>query len=56
MNVLNSGSTAEPDYSMALSKVGSMSRDELNEMLNDENKLDEYVKSLEQVNFSMLDF
>ncbi len=49
MDAFNLGSTTEPDYSMALAKINTMTRDELNELLNDENKLDDYIKSLEQV-------
>ena len=47
-----SGSTAEPDYAMALARIQHMGRDELNELLdNDSTKMEEYIKSLDQVNF-----
>ena len=49
MNSLRSGSYHEPDYSMALAKVQHMNKDELNELLNSEAKMDDYIKSLDQV-------
>ncbi len=49
MNMLRSGSTAEPDYAMALASVQHMNRDQLQELLNDDVKMDEYIKSLDQV-------
>ena len=53
--MLRSGSTAEPDYAMALAKIQHMNRDELNELLNNESplKLEEYVKNLDQVILSL---
>ena len=47
--MLRSGSTAEPDYAMALARIQHMAREELNDLLNNETKMDEYVKSLDQV-------
>jgi len=35
---------------MALAQVQHMTKDELNELLNNEAKMDEYIKSLDQVN------
>ena len=49
MNMHRSGANAEPDFAMALSKIQHMSREELNDLLNDEAKLEDYVKSLDQV-------
>ena len=48
MNSLRSGSYTEPDYSMALAKVQHMNKDELNELLNNDAKMDDYIKSLDQ--------
>lgn len=47
--MLRSGSTAEPDYAMALARIQHMAREELNDLLNNETKMDEYVKSLDQI-------
>jgi len=44
-----SGANAEPDFAMALSKIQHMSKEELNDLLNNEAKLEEYVKSLDQI-------
>jgi len=49
MNMHRSGANAEPDFAMALSKLQHMSRDELEVLLNNEAKLEEYVKSLDQI-------
>ena len=49
MNMIGSGSTAEPDFALALAKITRMSKDELNELLNKEEKAEEYIKSLDQV-------
>ena len=49
MNMHRSGANAEPDFAMALSKIQHMSKEELNDLLNNEAKLEEYVKSLDQV-------
>jgi len=49
MNMHRSGANAEPDFAMALSKIQHMSREELNDLLNDEAKLEDYVKSLDQI-------
>ena len=49
MNMIGSNSTAEPDFSLALAKITRMSKDELNELLNKEEKAEEYIKSLDQV-------
>ena len=49
MNSLRSGSYHEPDYSMALARIQHMNKDELNELLNNEAKMDDYIKSLDQV-------
>ena len=48
-----SGANAEPDFAMALSKIQHMSKEELNDLLNNEAKLEEYVKSLDQVSKSI---
>ena len=47
--MIGSGSAAEPDFSLALAKITRMSKEELNELLNHEEKADEYIKSLDQV-------
>jgi len=47
--MIGSGSTAEPDFALALAKITRMSKDELNELLNKEEKAEEYIKSLDQV-------
>lgn len=47
--MLGSGSTEEPDYPMALARIQRMSKEELNELLNDDTKFDDYIKSLEQM-------
>ena len=59
--MIGSGSAAEPDFSLALAKITRMSKEELNELLNHEEKADDYIKSLDQVrksfffsNFEML--
>ena len=52
MNSLRSGSYHEPDYSMALARIQHMNKDELNELLNNEAKMDDYIKSLDQVKIS----
>ncbi len=49
MNMHRSGANAEPDFAMALTRIQHMSREELNDLLNSEAKLEEYVKSLDQV-------
>ena len=46
--MLGSGPT-NPDYPMALARVQRMSKDELQELLNDDMKFDDYIKSLDQV-------
>ena len=38
-----------PDYPVALSKIQVMSREELDELLNDDTKFDDYIRSLQQV-------
>jgi len=47
--MIGSGSTAEPDFSMALARITRMSKEELNELLNVEDKADDYIKSLDQI-------
>ena len=47
--MIGSNSTAEPDFSLALARITRMSKDELNELLNKEEKAEEYIKSLDQV-------
>ena len=47
--MIGSGSAAEPDFSLALAKITRMSKEELNELLNHEEKADDYIKSLDQV-------
>lgn len=54
--MLRSGSTAEPDYAMALARIQHMAREELNDLLNNETKMDEYVKSLDQVIYTLINF
>ena len=54
--MLRSGSTAEPDYAMALARIQHMAREELNDLLNNETKMDEYVKSLDQVIYTLVTF
>jgi len=49
MNMHRSGANAEPDFAMALTRIQHMSREELNDLLNSEAKLEEYVKSLDQI-------
>ena len=49
MNMIGSGSAAEPDFSLALAKITRMSKEELNDLLNHEEKADDYIKSLDQV-------
>ena len=51
MNSLRSGSYHEPDFSMALARIQRMNKDELNELLNNEDEMDDYIKSLDQVSF-----
>jgi len=41
--------SASPDYAAALSTIQSMSRDQLQELLDEPSKLDDYVKSLQQI-------
>jgi len=41
--------SASPDYAAALSAIQSMSRDQLQELLDEPTKLDDYVKSLQQI-------
>merc|ERR1711953_735143 len=49
MNSLRSGSYHEPDFSMALARIQRMNKDELNELLNNEDEMDDYIKSLDQI-------
>ena len=49
IGVQQSSSQQAPDYPMALSKIQVMSKDELSELLDDDTKFDDYIKSLEQV-------
>lgn len=44
--------TSHPDYSAALSRIQSMSDQELQDLLNDESLCDDFVKRLDQVNQS----
>ena len=53
MNSLRSGSYHEPDFSMALARIQRMNKDELNELLNNEDEMDDYIKSLDQVSFKI---
>ena len=53
MNSLRSGSYHEPDFSMALARIQRMNKDELNELLNNEDEMDDYIKSLDQVCFKI---
>jgi len=46
--MLGTGPTS-PDYAMALAKVQHMDKDELEGLLNDESKFDDYIKSLDQI-------
>ena len=54
MNMIGSNSTAEPDFSLALARITRMSKDELNELLNKEEKAEEYIKSLDQVSVKFI--
>ena len=47
--VQQSSSQQAPDYPMALSKIQVMDKDQLEELLNDDTKFDDYIRSLEQV-------
>lgn len=49
IGVQPSSSQQAPDYPMALSKIQVMSKDELQELLDDDTKFDDYIKSLEQI-------
>ena len=42
-------SQQSPDYPLALSKIQVMSKQELDELLNDDEKFDDYIRSLQQV-------
>merc|ERR1719211_1016842 len=42
-------SQQSPDYPMALSKIQIMSKEELDELLNDDEKFDDYIRSLQQI-------
>lgn len=42
-------SQQSPDYPMALSKIQVMSKEELDELLNDDEKFDDYIRSLQQI-------
>ena len=46
-NAMGGGSS--PDYAAALSSIQSMSKEQLEQLLNDQSKLDDYIKSLHQV-------
>ena len=46
-NAMGSGSS--PDYAAALSSIQSMSKEQLEQLLNDPSKLDDYIKSLHLV-------
>ncbi len=39
----------EPDFPMALSKLHTMTKDELQELFTNESKFDDYIKCLDQV-------
>ena len=43
------GGGSSPDYATALSSIQSMSKEQLELLLNDQSKLDDYIKSLHQV-------
>ena len=45
----SSASQKSPDYPLALSKIQVMSKEELDELLNDDTKFDDYIRSLQQV-------
>ena len=47
--IQQSTSQQNPDYPLALSKVQVMSKQELDELLNDDEKFDDYIRSLQQV-------
>ena len=47
--IQQSTSQQSPDYPLALSKVQVMSKQELDELLNDDEKFDDYIRSLQQV-------
>ena len=50
--VNNPASQQSPDYPMALSKIQVMSKEELDALLNDDEKFDDYIRSLQQVRMS----
>jgi len=43
------GGGSSPDYATALSSIQSMSKEQLEQLLNDQSKLDDYIKSLHQI-------
>ena len=45
-------SQQSPDYPLALSKIQVMSKEELDALLNDDEKFDDYIRSLQQVRMS----
>jgi len=47
--VNNPASQQSPDYPMALSKIQVMSKEELDALLNDDEKFDDYIRSLQQI-------
>ena len=38
-----------PDYAVAMARINHMSKEELDGLLNDDEKFDDYIKSLDQV-------
>lgn len=42
-------SQQSPDYPLALSKIQVMSKQELDDLLNDDEKFDDYIRSLQQI-------
>jgi hypothetical protein len=41
----------EPDFPMALGRLQALSKDDLHELFTNESKFDDYIKSLDQVNY-----
>jgi len=47
--MFSSAMGSSPDYATALSSIQSMSKEQLEQLLNDQSKLDDYIKSLHQI-------
>ena len=46
---VQSANHQSPDYPMALSRIQVMEKQELDDLLNDDEKFDDYIRSLQQV-------